>query len=1411
MKRTIYGALVFALLFAGSSLLIAATAVQDLRIGSYVLVSKVRVGPYHWHLSYSAQLSNRGTTDIRGATARLGPFLDILIVDGHLSFGPVAAGRTVMSADTFTLRWPIGRAIDSRLLERYLRWDITLANAAPIADAGRDQAVPLGSIAVLDGSSSSDADGDPLTYRWAFAAKPAGSSAALSGAGAATPTFVADRAGLYDIALIVNDGHSDSTPDTVRIGTANSAPSADAGSAQTAYVGNTVTLDGTASSDADGDPLSYQWSFTTKPVGSQAVLSNPTASQPSFTVDKPGSYTAQLIVNDGTVDGPPDSVVVSTLNSRPVADAGADQVATVGDTVTLDGNGSRDADGDDLSFAWSLITQPANSTATLIGADTATPTFVPDKAGDYTVQLIVDDGRLASLPRTALVTVSGPIAVAVPDVVGLAEVQATTDITSAGLTVGAINQANSDTVPAGNVVSQNPAAGTQVAAGSPVDIVVSLGPTTVPPVTPPTVEVDPTVQPEVNQIPGFDDEPARPVVALTDGSGILMHFVENELIVVSDDTAAVSALALRWGGTLVRSFVPADFGMPGTPQHLVRVAPSTADAAQLIADLQALEPATRTDLRISNQAGFRLLAAAASEAASGNTVGLNIVMQPTTYENRTTTENASLVVCSPPTLPNVPPGLDGCVSPGIPVPGMPSESFNINAFAWSYMQAGGPQNTGVGEAWRALSLAGLLGNKVTLAVIDGGFSNLAIDNPTDIGYVNAANPLEPNVYPANTVSCTNGAGCPWHGANVVSAAMGPADDAKGAAGPAGPIAQALTIRRNPDVFGTAIAYGVAFLSPARIVNMSFGARLPATLSWVNTPLNLLTAAAHAGGKVLIAAAGNVNADVDSEDCAPVIGSPCWEDSWWSPCENDGVFCVGALAANATTRASYSNWGDREVDLFGPGTVWVGGDPFDPEPHAASGTSVAAPFVAGVAALVMAANPALSNDAVEQILVQTAWPSPDGNVRRYVNAQGAVNQALGGSPVCTPPAILTSTPDHSTTPCLENVFTVTHSQAFGPFRYQWRKLVPGTTTRVDLTDGDNVAGSRTDRMSINPFRPADAGRYDVVVSNLCGSTASGLTTVSVVDGALERAPSLVAPLAQVAMAFDRGRGRMVLFGGRTSRDLEASNETWERDASGAWQVVTNLGPVRRFDAFMAYDEARAVTVLFGGVACIPQTPYSCTNVYYADTWEWNGTTWTEKPAAGFGPATRSMIYDPVRQRVVRYDGSAYLYEWDGTAWTLRGTSIDPVYGPPIQTLAISMAFDRNRNVYVFASGSDTWELDASGRWLLRERPGGGFGIPGHNNQASMVFDSDRGRTLRYSGVQPANNILEGRLFEWTGSTWLRKPTALLPVNEYRQLSMAYDSVRKRTVLAGIGEDLSPTSDVFEWRYFAADPTCSLGPP
>lgn len=79
----------------------------------------------------------------------------------------------------------------------------------------------------------------------------------------------------------------------------NGPPVADAGPDQSVDAGDMVQLDGSGSFDPDGDPLTYTWSFLSKPCDSIAILPNPNSTNPTFLADKEGTYKLQLEVNDG--------------------------------------------------------------------------------------------------------------------------------------------------------------------------------------------------------------------------------------------------------------------------------------------------------------------------------------------------------------------------------------------------------------------------------------------------------------------------------------------------------------------------------------------------------------------------------------------------------------------------------------------------------------------------------------------------------------------------------------------------------------------------------------------------------------------------------------------------------------------------------------------------------------------------------------------------------------------------------------------------------------------------------------------------------------------------------------------------------------------------------------------------------
>jgi NADPH-dependent 7-cyano-7-deazaguanine reductase QueF-like protein len=283
-------------------------------------------------------------------------------------------------------------------------------NSAPVANAGVNQSVAIGASVTLDGTASSDANRDPITYKWALISKPTGSTAELNSAISPNPKFTADIAGAYVAILTVNDGKADSTasPVTVTASGANSAPVANAGVAQNVALNATVTLDGTGSSDANNDFITYKWVLITKPTGSTATLSSATSAKPTFKADVAGTFVASLIVNDGKVDSTAAAVpiTVASANSEPIANAGINQNVVVGASVTLDGTNSSDANRDQLTFRWVMMSKPTGSAASLSSAVSAKPVFVADTVGTYVISLIVNDGKVDSTAVSTTVTAS---------------------------------------------------------------------------------------------------------------------------------------------------------------------------------------------------------------------------------------------------------------------------------------------------------------------------------------------------------------------------------------------------------------------------------------------------------------------------------------------------------------------------------------------------------------------------------------------------------------------------------------------------------------------------------------------------------------------------------------------------------------------------------------------------------------------------------------------------------------------------------------------------------------------------------------------------------------------------------------------------------------------------------------------
>lgn len=191
---------------------------------------------------------------------------------------------------------------------------VAASNSVPVADAGEPQNVATSTQVMLDGSGSTDADNNAiLSYQWRFASMPSGSAATLVDAATSTPSFTADLSGDYVVALVVSDGQSSSEPAqvTIHADEPNVAPMADAGGDRGVGIGAQVTLDASASSDADGDALGYAWQLISAPQGSGASLRNADTIKATFVADALGPYVAQVTVSDEDGEQNSDRVVVT--------------------------------------------------------------------------------------------------------------------------------------------------------------------------------------------------------------------------------------------------------------------------------------------------------------------------------------------------------------------------------------------------------------------------------------------------------------------------------------------------------------------------------------------------------------------------------------------------------------------------------------------------------------------------------------------------------------------------------------------------------------------------------------------------------------------------------------------------------------------------------------------------------------------------------------------------------------------------------------------------------------------------------------------------------------------------------------------------------------------------------------------
>lgn len=485
-----------------------------------------------------------------------------------------------------------------------------------------------------------------------------------------------------------------------------------------------------------------------------------------------------------------------------------------------------------------------------------------------------------------------------------------------------------------------------------------------------TVGVDESLEPITESLPPLEEDgPPRPLAVMRNARGIITHFVENELWLVADTLEDADAVADRLGAQILRTEI--DHG--GGPHVLLGISAPDDHVGDLPTHLTALRPGISDAIAVSSAAGRNLLALAAAEAAAGSTIGVNVMGLPDGIREGLT--------------------LDARFGPLFaPTP----SGWSRNAFNWVHFGAGFVQDIGVPQAWQLLELAGRLESaSVPVGIVDQGF---------------LANDMHPDTIYRSTIAGFDGLGSEspiagWHGLHSAQTAAALVDNSTGAAGTGGPVARAVNVYSSYDFFLAMAGIRTAIDNGAEVVSMSFSGSIPSIFDWTAAPFRLFTGALN--GVTLVASAGNDGprgkddpgpneGDVDQQECF----IECWESYFVTPCENEGVICVGGIGFNSLNRdegSSYGTdhkplWNNDTVDIYAPYCGPVDGESIPDTAITYCGTSHSAPYVAGIFALMHAARPGLATWTLEDN-IRFREDSGDEAVHRIIDALGSVHAVM----------------------------------------------------------------------------------------------------------------------------------------------------------------------------------------------------------------------------------------------------------------------------------------------------------------------------------------------------------------------------------------------------------------------------------